>query len=107
MQIEILLKQKQEQNSGFRRVAWARTGTTLTSACAICRVVAHLAVALCSPRTLARTLIAAGCARSCRFLNSLISNCTKSRNNAQQYSGRVSSLNDLGRLGVALFNCDK
>ena len=71
MQIEIQLKQKQEQNSGFRRVACTRTGTTLTSACAICLVVAHLAIALCSARTLTRTLIATGCARSCRFLNNM------------------------------------
>ena len=79
MQIEILLKQKQEQNSGFRRAAWTRTGAALTSACAMCPAVAHLAMAMCSARALTRTLFAAVCAQSCRFLNSPISNCTKSK----------------------------
>ena len=71
MQIEILLKQKQEQNSGFRRAAWARAGAALASACALCRAVAHLAIAMCSTRALTRTLIATDCARSYRSLNNM------------------------------------
>ena len=70
MQIEILLKQKQEQNSGFRRAACTRTGAALTSASVVCLVAVRSAIALCSTRTLARTLIASVCAQSCRFLNS-------------------------------------
>ena len=65
-------RQKQEQSSGFRRVACTRTGTALASTCAICLMVALLAIAMCSTRTLTRAHIAAGCARSCRFLNSQI-----------------------------------
>ena len=69
-QTEILHRQKQEQNSGFRRAACARPGTALASTSVICLVVVHSAIAMCSTRTLTRSLIAAVCAQSCRFLNS-------------------------------------
>ena len=72
-QIEILHRLIQEHHSGFRRAAWARTGTTLASASAICLAVEHWARATCFSPTLARTLIAMACAQSCRFLNSQIS----------------------------------
>ena len=71
-QTEILHRLAQGHHSGFRRVAWTRTGTTLTSASAICLVVAHSALMVCSTRPQVPTLIAAGCAQSCKFLNSEI-----------------------------------
>ena len=70
VQTETQHRQKREQHSGFRLVAFLRTGTALTSASAICPVVAHSAMAMCSTRALARTLIAMACAQSCKWKNS-------------------------------------
>ena len=58
--------------SGFRLVALMCTGTALTSASAVCLVVARLTLLMCLTLAQVFTLIAMVCAQSCRFLNSLI-----------------------------------